>query len=49
MLDPESESLKEMLLDADLCSEDQLIEIEEEHERTGKVFQDLLVDYEIIN
>ena len=49
MLDPESETLKTMLIDEDLCSEDQLIEIEEEHERTGKVFQDLLVDYEIIS
>jgi type IV pilus assembly protein PilB len=48
MLDPESETLKGMLIDEDLCTEDQLIEIEEEHERTGKVFQDLLVDYEII-
>jgi type IV pilus assembly protein PilB len=49
MLDPESETLKGMLIDESLCTEDQLIEIEEEHERTGKVFQDLLVDYEIIS
>ena len=49
MLDPESETLKTMLLDADICSEEQIIEIEEEHERTGKVFQDLLVDYEIVS
>ena len=49
MLDPESETLKGMLVEEGLCSEDQLIEIEEEHERTGKVFQDLLVDYEIIS
>jgi type IV pilus assembly protein PilB len=49
MLDPESETLKGMLIEEDLCSEDQLVEIEEEHERTGKVFQDLLVDYEIIS
>jgi type IV pilus assembly protein PilB len=49
MLDPESETLKGMLIDENLCTEDQLIEIEEEHERTGKVFQDLLVDYEIIS
>lgn len=48
MLDPESETLKGMLIDAEICTEDQLIEIEEEHERTGKVFQELLVDYEII-
>ncbi len=49
MLDPESETLKGMLIEEGLCSEDQLIEIEEEHERTGKVFQTLLVDYEIIS
>ena len=48
MLDPESATLKGMLIDAEICSEDQLIEIEEEHERSGKVFQELLVDYEII-
>ena len=48
MLDPESEILKGMLIDSDICTEDQLIEIEEEHERTGKVFQALLVDYEIL-
>jgi len=48
MLDPESETLKAMLVDEDVCSEEQLFEIEEEHERTGKVFSKLLVDYEII-
>ena len=48
MLDPESETLKGMLIEAEICTEDQLVEIEEEHERTGKVFQELLVDYEII-
>ena len=49
MLDPESETLKGMLIDEGLCTEDQLVEIEEEHERTGKVFQELIVDYEIIS
>ncbi len=48
MLDPESETLKDMLLEAELCTEEQLVEIEEEHERSGKVFQELLMDYEII-
>jgi len=48
MLDPESETLKTILLDAEICTEDQMTEIEEEHERTGKVFQELLVDYEIV-
>ena len=42
MLDPESETLKGMLIEAEICSEDQLIEIEEEHERTGKVFKNYL-------
>jgi len=48
MLDPESETLKTMLMDEEICTEEQLFEIQEEHERTGKKFADLLVDYEII-
>jgi len=45
----ESETLKGMLIESEICTEDQLVEIEEEHERTGKIFQELLVDYEIIS
>jgi len=49
MLDPESETLKTMLMDEEICTEEQILEIQEEHERTGKKFADLLVDYEIIS
>jgi type IV pilus assembly protein PilB len=37
-----------MLMDEEICTEEQLFEIQEEHERTGKKFAELLVDYEII-
>ena len=46
-LDSESQSLKDILLAAEICSEDQLKEVEEEHVRTGKPFKDLLIDFEI--
>jgi type IV pilus assembly protein PilB len=49
MLDPESETLKTMLMDEEICTEEQIFEIQEEHERTGKKFAELLVDYEIIS
>ncbi|MFZ2653813.1 MAG: GspE/PulE family protein [Victivallales bacterium] len=48
MLDPESETLKGILVSEDICSEDQLVEIEEEYHRTGKPFATLLMDYGII-
>ncbi|HCE45403.1 MAG TPA: pilus assembly protein PilB [Lentisphaeria bacterium] len=48
MLDPESETLKGILVSEDICSEDQLLEIEEEYHRTGKPFAALLMDYGII-
>jgi type IV pilus assembly protein PilB len=49
MLDSESESLKGILLSEEICSETQILEIEEEHHRTGKRFADLLIDFGIIN
>ena len=49
MLDSESESLKGILLSEEICSETQLLEIEEEYHRTGKRFADLLIDFGIIN
>jgi type IV pilus assembly protein PilB len=49
MLDSESESLKGILLSEEICSEAQLIEIEEEFTRTGKRFADLLIDFGIVN
>jgi type IV pilus assembly protein PilB len=48
MLDSESESLKGILLSEGICSETQLLEIEEEYNRTGKRFADLLMDFGII-
>ncbi len=47
MLDTESQSLKDILLAAEICNEEQLKEVEEEHARTGKPFKDLLIDFEI--
>ncbi len=47
MLDQENQSLKDILLAAEVCSEEQLTEVEEEHLRTGKNFKDIIVDYEI--
>lgn len=49
MLDPESETLKEILKEQDICPEEQLIEVEEEYNRTGKPFSELLIDFEIIS
>ncbi len=46
-LDPESQSLKDILLAAEICTDEQLKEVEEEHGRTGKPFKDLLIDFEI--
>jgi len=48
MLDPESEALKNILLAEEVCSEEQMLEIEEEFERTGRPFTGLLVDFGII-
>ncbi len=46
-LDTESQSLKDILLAAEVCTDEQLKEVEEEHTRTGKPFKDLLIDFEI--
>ncbi len=48
MLDPESETLKGILVSEDICTENQLLEIEEEYHRTGKPFAQLLMDFGII-
>ncbi len=48
MLDPESETLKGILVSEDICTENQLLEIEEEYHRTGKPFATLLMDFGII-
>ncbi|OGV39075.1 MAG: pilus assembly protein PilB [Lentisphaerae bacterium GWF2_49_21] len=48
MLDSESETLKGILISEDICTENQLLEIEEEYHRTGKPFATLLMDFGII-
>jgi type IV pilus assembly protein PilB len=45
MLDPESQILKDMFLQEGICSENQILEVEEEFQRTGKPFSDLLIDF----
>jgi type IV pilus assembly protein PilB len=48
MLDPESQSLKDIVLAAEICTEEQMEEIEEEHKRSGKGFQDLIVNFGLL-
>lgn len=47
MLDSESQSLKDIILGEGLCKEAQLLEVEEEHDRTGKSFKEVLINYGI--
>ncbi len=49
MLDVESQALRDILLAENICTEQQLAEIEEEHERSGKPYQEVLINYEIIS
>lgn len=48
MLDPESQSLKDMLLASGMIPADQLAEVEEEYERSAKPLKELLVNYDMI-
>ena len=48
MLDPESQSLKDIVLASNLVTKDQLIEVEEEYGRTAKPLKELLINYEIL-
>ena len=43
MLDSENQTLKDILLNANACSEQNMKEAEEEFERTGKPLQQILV------
>ncbi|MFA7229732.1 MAG: GspE/PulE family protein [Victivallaceae bacterium] len=45
MLDTESHALKDIILTEGKCTEAQLREVEEEHDRTGKPFQEVVVNY----
>ena len=49
MLDSENQTLKDILLNANACSEQNMKEAEEEYERTGKPLQQILVDFQILS
>lgn len=48
MMDPESETLKSILLSEEICSEDQLLEAEEEYKRSGKPLAEIILDFQFI-
>lgn len=48
LLDAESQTLKDILLSEEVCTDEQLIEVEEEHDRSGKPFKEVLYDYGLI-
>ncbi len=48
MLDPESQTLKDILLGADLVTREQMVEVEEEHERSAKPLKELIINYDIL-
>jgi type IV pilus assembly protein PilB len=45
MLDTENQSVRDLLIIEEVCSEDQLVEIQEEHDRSGKSFKEIIVDF----
>ena len=48
MLDSENQTLKDILLNANACSAQNMKEAEEEFERTGKPLQQILIDFQIL-
>ena len=48
MLDPESQSLKDMILASGMIPADQLAEVEEEYERSAKPLKELLINYDLV-
>lgn len=48
MLDTESQILKDILISEELCTEDQLKEVEEEQTRNGKPFKEVLIDFGLL-
>ena len=48
MLDPDNQTIKDMLLNSGICDEEQMKEIEDEHWRSGKSIKDIAVDFQII-
>ncbi len=49
MLDSESQTLKDILLAEHLCTEEQLKEVEEEHDRNGKPLKEVIIDFGILS
>ncbi len=49
MLDPESQSLKDIVLASNMVTREQFAELEEEYERTSKPLKELLINYEILS
>ncbi|MCP3966399.1 MAG: Flp pilus assembly complex ATPase component [Lentisphaerae bacterium] len=45
MLDPESLALKDILMAEGICTEEQLQDVEDEHDRTGKKFSEVVINY----
>ncbi len=48
MLDPESQSLKDIVLASNMVSKEQMAEVEEEYERSSKPLKELLINYDIL-
>ena len=48
MLDPDNQTLKDIILSAGVCTPEQISDAEEEHERTGKPLKDILIDFQIL-
>lgn len=49
MLDPDNQTLKDILLGNGACTPEQMKEVEEEHERTGKALKDIVIDFQIMD
>ncbi len=49
MLDTDSLALRDILLAEEICSEAQLLEVEESHDSTGKDFKSSLIDYGLVS
>ena len=49
MLNNEEQALRDIILAEQICDEEQMTEVIEEHERTGKALSEILVNYEIIS
>lgn len=48
MLDPESQTLKDILIGDNLITEEQMKEVEEEQERNGKSLKEVIIDFGIL-